>query len=168
MIDKSKGDAMKITIISVGDIKEKYLREAMKEYEKRIRPYAEIEIIEIPESRLPNNPSAAQISQAMEEEGDKILAKINPRAYIFSLVIEGKQLSSEALANSVQHLTTEGYSELVFIIGGSDGLSQAVKKKAHHKLSFSKMTFPHQLMRVILVEQIYRAFKIIRNEPYHK
>ncbi|NLW52322.1 MAG: 23S rRNA (pseudouridine(1915)-N(3))-methyltransferase RlmH [Tissierellia bacterium] len=159
---------MNIDIIAIGDIKEKYLKDAIKEYDKRIKPYSSLNIIELPESKLPNNPSPADINSAMQKEGEKILEKINPRAYVIALCIEGKQLSSEAFSGSIQNITIEGYSEIAFIIGGSNGLSNEVKQRANHKLSFSKMTFPHQLMRVILMEQIYRAFRIMRNEPYHK
>lgn len=159
---------MNIDIIAIGDIKEKYLKDAIKEYEKRIKPYSSINIVELSETKLSNNPSDADIINAMQKEGEKILEKINPRAYAIALCIEGKQLSSEDFSAKIQNITIEGYSEIAFIIGGSNGLSKEVKQRANHKLSFSKMTFPHQLMRVILFEQIYRAFRIMRNEPYHK
>lgn len=159
---------MNIDIIVIGDVKEKYLRDAIKEYEKRLKPYANISTFELKESKLSNNPSPKDIEQALEAEGAEILSKINQRAYVFALCIEGKQLSSEELSESISNLNIEGYNDIAFIIGGSDGLSKAVKDRANFKLSFSKMTFPHQLMRVILLEQIYRAFRIMRNEPYHK
>lgn len=159
---------MNINIIAIGDIKEKYLKDAIKEYQKRIKAYSNITIHEIPEERLSSNPSELEILQAIDKEGEKILAKVNPRSYIFALCIEGKQVTSEGFSNMFEDITLNGYSDITFIIGGSNGLSLSVKKLANHKLSFSKMTYPHQLMRVILLEQIYRAYKIIKNEPYHK
>lgn len=159
---------MNIDILAIGDIKEKYFKDAIKEYSKRLSAYASINITELSEERLSNNPSDAEISQAMEKEGQRILDKINPRAYVIALCIEGKQHSSEDLSSKIQEITVDGYSDIAFIIGGSNGLSPKVKQNAHHKLSFSKMTFPHQLMRVILLEQIYRGFKIMRGEKYHK
>lgn len=159
---------MNIDILAIGDIKEKYFKDAIKEYSKRLSAYASINITELSEERLSNNPSDAEISQAMEKEGQRILDKINPRAYVIALCIEGKQLSSEELSSKIQEITVDGFSDIVFIIGGSNGLSPQVKQNAHLKLSFSKMTFPHQLMRVILLEQVYRGFKIMRGEKYHK
>lgn len=159
---------MNIDIIVIGDIKEKYLKDAIKEYEKRLRPYANISIVELSEEKLANNPSDKDIDQAMEKEGQAILAKINPRSYVIPLCIEGKQMDSEKFSEKIGDITLEGYSHITFVIGGSNGLSKEVKSRADHKLSFSKMTFPHQLMRVILLEQIYRAVRIMKNEPYHK
>lgn len=159
---------MNIDIISVGNIKEKYFTDAIKEYLKRMTSYINLSIIEINEHRLPNNPSDSQILEGMEKEAEAIISKIRDRAYIIALCIEGKQASSENFAKKIQNLTIEGYSDICFIIGGSYGLSDKIKRKSQLKLSFSKMTFPHQLMRVVLIEQIYRAFRIIRNEPYHK
>lgn len=159
---------MNIDIISVGNIKEKYFTDAIKEYSKRMTSYINLSIIEINEHRLPNNPSDSQILEGMEKEAEAIISKIRDRAYIIALCIEGKQASSENFAKKIQNLTIEGYSDICFIIGGSYGLSDKIKRKSQLKLSFSKMTFPHQLMRVVLIEQIYRAFRIIRNEPYHK
>lgn len=159
---------MNIDIIVIGDVKEKYLREAIAEYEKRLKPYANLTTYELKEARLSANPSGKDIEQALEIEGQEILGKINPRAYVCALCIEGKQLSSEDLSATMDSITIDGYNDLVFIIGGSNGLSPEVKKRANLKLSFSKMTFPHQLMRVILLEQIYRGFRILRGEPYHK
>lgn len=159
---------MNIDIICIGDIKEKYLKDAIKEYEKRIRPYSNLNIYELNEAKLSNNPSDKDIIQAMDKEAEAIIQKINPRSYVIPLCIEGKQLDSEDFSKKIEDITIEGYSDITFIIGGSNGLAKAVKTKANHKLSFSKMTFPHQLMRVILLEQIYRAFRIMKNEPYHK
>lgn len=159
---------MNIDIICIGDIKEKYFKDAIKEYEKRIRPYSNLNIYELNEAKLSNNPSDKDIIQAMDKEAEAIIQKINPRSYVIPLCIEGKQLDSEDFSKKIEDITIEGYSDITFIIGGSNGLAKAVKTKANHKLSFSKMTFPHQLMRVILLEQIYRAFRIMKNEPYHK
>lgn len=159
---------MNIDIISVGNIKEKYFQDAIKEYTKRLNPYVNIQIIEVEEYKLSNKHSQAQIQEGMDREADQILSKIKDRAYIVPLCIEGKQLSSEDFADKIERITIDGYSDICFIIGGSYGLHQKVKSKGQMKFSFSKMTFPHQLMRVVLVEQIYRAFRILKNEPYHK
>lgn len=159
---------MNIDIISIGSIKDNYFSDAIKEYSKRMTSYANVNIIELNEYKLPNNPSDAQILEGLEKEADDIISRIRDRAYIIALCIEGKQASSESFAKKIQNLAIEGYSDICFIIGGSYGLSDRIKQKSRLKLSFSKMTFPHQLMRVVLMEQIYRAFRIIRNEPYHK
>lgn len=159
---------MNIDIICVGSIKEKYFIDAIKEYEKRLRPYTNINIIEIDEYKLPNNPSQSQIEEALEKEREMIESKIKDRSYIISLAIEGKQLQSESFSQKIEDITIEGYSNITFLIGSSYGMSNNLKSIANMKLSFSKMTFPHQLMRVVLMEQIYRAFRILRNEPYHK
>lgn len=159
---------MNIDIICVGSIKEKYYIDAIKEYSKRLVSYADINIIEVDEYKIPNNPSNAQINEGLEKERQIIESKIKDRSYIIALVIEGKQLSSEDLSKKIQDITIEGYSNITFLIGSSYGMSQKLKNRANLKLSFSKMTFPHQLIRVVLTEQIYRAFKIMRNEPYHK
>ena len=159
---------MNIDIITVGNIKENYLTQAINEYLKRLRPYANVNIIEIGEYQLSNKASDKEIQQALEKEGQYILAKIKDNSYVISLAIEGKQVTSEALAQKIEDLTIDGYSDITFIIGGSYGMSNELKQKSDMKLSFSKMTFPHQLMRVILLEQVYRSFKILKNEPYHK
>lgn len=159
---------MNIDIICVGSIKEKYYIDAIKEYSKRLSPYTDLNIIEVDEYKLPNNPSLSQINYGLEKEREIIESKIKDRSYLIALVIEGKQLNSEDLSKKIEDITIEGYSNITFLIGSSYGMSQELKNKSNYKLSFSKMTFPHQLMRVILIEQIYRAFKIIRNEPYHK
>ncbi|MDO5026790.1 MAG: 23S rRNA (pseudouridine(1915)-N(3))-methyltransferase RlmH [Tissierellia bacterium] len=159
---------MNIDILAIGDIKEKYLKDAIKEYEKRIKAYANIKIIELAEERLASNPSESEINQSMEKEGERILEKIKPRSFIFALCIEGKQMTSEDFSKKIDQIGLDGYGDISFIIGGSNGLSKAVKNRADYKLSFSKMTFPHQVMRLILLEQTYRAYKISRNEPYHK
>ncbi len=159
---------LNITVICVGSIKESYLSDAIREYAKRIGAYARITVKECKEEHLPSDPSQGEIRGATEREGQKILAAIPPRAYVCALCIEGDQMTSEAFSRRIEGIQTEGYSELAFIIGGSDGLSEAVKKAARLKLSFSKMTFPHQLMRVILFEQIYRALNIAAGGKYHK
>lgn len=159
---------MNIDIIAVGGIKEKYFVDAIKEYMKRLKPYASINIIEINEYKLPNNPSDQEILKGMEKEMEDILSKVRERSYIISLVVEGKQMTSESFAQKIEDLTIDGYSDISFIIGGSHGMDFRLKNKSDLKLSFSKMTFPHQMMRVVLLEQIYRSFKILRNEPYHK
>ncbi len=159
---------LNITVITVGTIKEKYLTDAIKEYTKRIGAYARIEIVECKDEHLPDDPTPAEIRAALEREGERILVAIPKRAYVCALCIEGKTCSSEQFAAMFDAVTTDGFSDIVFVIGGSDGLSDAVKSRADKRLSFSPMTFPHQLMRVILCEQIYRALNINHNGKYHK
>ena len=159
---------MNITILAVGKLKEKYWRDAAGEYAKRLGKYCRLQITEIKESLLPANASAADEEAVKLAEGADILSKIKPADYVVTLEIKGKALSSEALAKHIDELAVNGKSSVVFIIGGSLGLSAEVSKRADLKLSFSAMTFPHQMMRIILLEQIYRSFKIIRNEAYHK
>lgn len=159
---------MNISIISVGKLKEKYLKQGIEEYVKRLGPYAKLTLVEVPDEPAPDTMSAAEIEQVKVAEGEKILSKIGADTYCIALAIEGKQHSSEAFAAELERLATYGQSKIAFIIGGSNGLSSEVLGRANFKLSFSKMTFPHQLMRLILLEQIYRAFRINRNEPYHK
>jgi 23S rRNA (pseudouridine1915-N3)-methyltransferase len=158
---------LNIKIISVGGLKEQYLRDAVAEYIRRLSSFCALEIIEIKESRLPDDPSARQISSAMEDEGKRILAAIPPRSYVAALCIEGKQFSSEELAAKISEISSLS-GTLCFIIGGSNGLSEEIKNLASLKLSFSKLTFPHQLMRVILCEAIYRSFNILKGTKYHK
>lgn len=159
---------MKITIISVGKIKEKYLKQGIDEYTKRLNRYTKINFIEIPDEKAPENLSQAQMEQIKTIEGDKILAKCPKDSFCFALAIQGKQYTSEELASTIKQLTVHGNSHLTFIIGGSLGLSNKVLQHSDQLLSFSKMTFPHQLMKLILTEQIYRSFRINNNEPYHK
>lgn len=159
---------MKITVICVGKIKEKFYREALSEYEKRLSRYCKTEIIEVPDEKTPDGASEALEEQIKEKEGQRILEKIREDSFVCTLEIEGKQMSSEKLASWMEKLTVGGTSHITFIIGGSLGLSDSVKKRSNQALSFSQMTFPHQLMRVILLEQIYRGFRIIHGEPYHK
>lgn len=161
-------DIMKITILSVGKLKEKYWKQAIAEYEKRLGAYTKIEIIEVPDEKAPENMSDKEIEQVKEKEGQRLLAKIKPQATVITLEIEGKMLSSEGLAKELNQRMTQGQSDFVFVIGGSNGLHQDVLQRSNYALSFSKMTFPHQMMRVVLIEQVYRAFKIMRGEAYHK
>ena len=158
---------MKITILCVGKIKEKYFTDAIKEYTKRLSRFANTEIIEVADEKIPDNASAREEEIIKEKEGSKILSKIREASYIIALCIEGKEMSSEELAKKIENISMQN-SHIVFIIGGSLGLSDEVKQKAHLKLSFGQMTLPHQLMRVVLCEQVYRAFKINNNESYHK
>ncbi|WP_225742824.1 23S rRNA (pseudouridine(1915)-N(3))-methyltransferase RlmH [Marinilactibacillus sp. Marseille-P9653] len=159
---------MDITIISVGKLKEKYLIEGIKEYVKRLGAYTKFKIVEVPDEKAPEELSAAEMIQVKDKEGERILAKIPSQAYVFSLAIKSKERSSESFSKEIQQLMLHGNSSIVFVIGGSLGLSEAVMNRSDETISFGKMTYPHQLMRLILIEQIYRAFRIMRNEPYHK
>ena len=159
---------MKIRIIAVGKLKEKYWTEACAEYVKRLSAYCGVEILEIKESLLRANPSPAEEEEVRRSEGRDILSKVNREDYVISLEIDGKMLDSEELSLNIERLGISGRSTVDFIIGGSLGLSEEVSERADMRLSFSAMTFPHQMMRVILLEQIYRSFKIIRGETYHK
>jgi 23S rRNA (pseudouridine1915-N3)-methyltransferase len=157
-----------ISIVTVGKLKEKYLKQGIEEYLKRLGSYAKVEIFEVPDEKAPEELSDTEMVQVKQKEGERILSKIGQDTYVISLAINGKLKSSEELADSLDKLATYGKSKIAFVIGGSLGLSDEVLKRADEQLSFSKMTFPHQLMRLILVEQIYRAFRINRGEPYHK
>jgi len=159
---------MNVTILAVGKLKEKYWQDAVAEYSKRMKRYCNLQITEIKESALRANPSPADEQAVKDAEGADILGKIKPSDFVITLEIKGKGLSSEQLAQKIETLAINGKSSIVFVIGGSLGLSEAVSKRSDFKLSFSAMTFPHQMMRVILLEQIYRSFKINRNEAYHK
>lgn len=159
---------MQITIITVGKLKEKYLINGIAEYSKRIGAYAKLSFVEVPDEKAPENLSLAEEIQVKDREGEKILSKLSPDTHVIALAIDGKMLSSEDLALEMDKLATYGKSKVAFVIGGSLGLSDAVLKRADYKLSFSKMTFPHQLMKLILVEQIYRAYRINTGAPYHK
>ncbi|KYD07971.1 23S rRNA (pseudouridine(1915)-N(3))-methyltransferase RlmH [Heyndrickxia sporothermodurans] len=159
---------MNISIITVGKLKEKYLKQGIDEYLKRLTAYAKVEIIEVPDEKAPEILSETEMEQVKQKEGERILAKIHPDAHVIALAIQGKMKTSEELADGIDKLGTYGKSKIAFVIGGSLGLSDGVMKRANESLSFSKMTFPHQLMRLVLVEQVYRAFRIIRGEPYHK
>jgi 23S rRNA (pseudouridine1915-N3)-methyltransferase len=157
-----------ISIVTVGKLKEKYLKMGIDEYLKRLNSYAKVEVIEVTDEKAPEELSELEMIQVKQKEGERILAKISQDTYVIALAINGKMQSSEELADTLDKLATYGKSKIAFVIGGSLGLSEEVLKRANEKLSFSKMTFPHQLMKLILVEQIYRAFRINRNEPYHK
>ena len=159
---------MNITIISVGKLKEKYLLEGTAEYAKRLLPYATLRLVEIADEPDPKLSSPAAIDAVLQKEAEKIRARLKKDTYLIALVIKGKQFSSENFAEKLRELALDGKSDLAFLIGGSHGLHPELIKAADLHLSFSAFTFPHQLMRLILVEQIYRAFKIIKNEPYHK
>lgn len=159
---------MNITVIAIGKLKEKYWTDAVKEYSKRLGGYCNLNIIELKESPLRANPSATDEEAVKVAEGSDILSRIKPTDFVITLEIKGKGLSSEQLADKIEDLAINGKSSIVFVIGGSLGLSAEVSKRSNFKLSFSAMTFPHQMMRVILLEQVYRAFKIIRHEAYHK
>lgn len=159
---------MKITVITVGKIKEKYFTMAIDEYTKRLSRYCRLEIIELQDEKTPDHSSEALNLQIKAKEGDRILTAIKDDAYVIALAIEGKMLDSVELSEKIESLGVNGTSHIAFVIGGSLGLDERVLQRADMKLSFSKMTFPHQLMRVVLLEQIYRAYRIISNEPYHK
>lgn len=159
---------MSITIVSVGKIKEKYLNMAIDEYAKRLTKYTKLNFIQVQDEKTPDNASDAINEKIKQIEGERILKNIKESAYVIALAIEGNQLTSEKLASTLDNLSISGKSDIVFVIGGSLGLSKEVLNRANYLLSFSKMTFPHQLMKVILLEQIYRSYRIIKNEPYHK
>jgi 23S rRNA (pseudouridine1915-N3)-methyltransferase len=159
---------MKITIISVGKIKEKYLKDAINEYNKRLSSYCTLTHIEVADEKAPENISQKDQLNIKNIEGERILSKIKDKQYVFALDLAGKQRTSEEFSSELDKLAVYGNSDIVFVIGGSLGLSNSIIKRANSKICFSKMTFPHQLMKVILLEQIYRGFKIIKGEPYHK
>ena len=159
---------MKIDLITVGKIKETFYRDAIQEYTKRLSKYCKIDIIEVPDEKTPDNASILVEQQIKEKEGNRILGKLSSDSYVIALAIEGKNPDSVELSSMIDSLGIGGVSHIQFIIGGSLGLSPEVLKRADYKLSFSRMTFPHQLMRVILLEQLYRAYRIMHNEPYHK
>lgn len=159
---------MKITVITVGKLKEKYLKDAIAEYSKRLSKYCKLEIIEVADEKTPDNASEAVEIAIRDKEAERILKYLKDDAYVITLEIGGEMLSSEEFADKIDKLGIQGISHIIFIIGGSIGLGQAVVKKSDYALSFSKMTFPHQLMRVILLEQIYRGYRIVTGAPYHK
>ena len=159
---------MKITIIAVGKIKEKFYRDAIDEYAKRLSKYCKFEIIEVGDEKTPDKCSEVEEQIILSKEAEKILKHVRADMYVYALAIQGKKLDSVSFANEINQKGITGVSSIAFIIGGSLGLHSSVLNRANYKLSFSDMTFPHQLMRVILSEQIYRSFRIIANEPYHK
>ena len=159
---------MRITVVAVGKLKEKFYEQAVAEYAKRLSRYCRLEILQVADEKTPDGASEAAERQIREKEGKRILAQIKDGAYVIALASEGQMLTSEGLAEKLGRLGVEGNGHLVFVIGGSLGLSDEVMRRADYALSFSRMTFPHQLMRVVLLEQIYRGFRILNGEPYHK
>lgn len=159
---------MNINIIAVGKIKEKYIQEGIKEFSKRLSRYCNLKIIEVDDEKAPENLSDKEMEVVKQKEGQKILSKIPQNSFIISLEIQGREISSEDLSKKMEDVMVSGINDITFIIGGSLGLSDEVRSKSDFKLSFSKMTFPHQLMRLILLEQVYRGWRIMKNEPYHK
>lgn len=159
---------MNINIIAVGKIKEKYIQEGIKEFSKRLSRYCNLNIIEIEDEKAPENLSEKDMLIVKAKEGEKILNKIPTSSFVIALVIDGKQVTSEGLADKFEDIMVNGSNDITFIIGGSLGLASEVINRSNFKLSFSKMTFPHQMMRLILLEQVYRAWRIIKGEPYHK
>ncbi len=159
---------MKITVLCAGKIKEDFYRKAIAEYEKRLSRYCKLEIIEVADEKTPDSASAAVEMQIKEKEGERLLKYIREDTYVIALAIEGRMLDSVQMSHFLEKLGLTGKSHVAFVIGGSLGLSEKILKRADEKLSFSRMTFPHQLMRVILLEQIYRSYRIMHNEPYHK
>lgn len=159
---------MNITIVTVGKLKEKYLKMGMDEYLKRLSSYAKVETIEVPDEKAPENLSEADMEIVKRKEGERILSKINPDTYVIALALDGKMKTSEQMAADLDKLMTYGKSKVAFVIGGSLGLHSDVLNRADEKLCFGKMTLPHQLMKLVLLEQIYRSFRIIKGEPYHK
>lgn len=159
---------MQIDIICVGKVKEQYLRDAIGEYSKRLSRYCKLNILEVADEKTPEHASEGVERQIKAKEGERIAKHIKPGAYVIALAIDGQQVTSEGFARKINQLGIQGVSHIQFVIGGSIGMDDAILRKANYKLSFSKMTFPHQLMRVILLEQVYRAYKINAHEPYHK
>ncbi|MEG0383865.1 MAG: 23S rRNA (pseudouridine(1915)-N(3))-methyltransferase RlmH [Solibacillus sp.] len=159
---------MNITVVSVGKLKEKYLKMGIDEYVKRLGSYAKIEIVEVADEKAPEQLSEAEMELVKKKESERILAKINDGTYVIALALDGKMKSSEQMAADLDSLMTYGKSKVAFVIGGSLGLHDDVLKRADEKLCFGKMTLPHQLMKLVLIEQIYRSFRIIKGEPYHK
>ena len=159
---------MKITVIGVGKVKEKFFRDAIEEYAKRLSRYCKLELCEVADEKTPDGASEAVETAIKEKEADRILGKLAEDAYVITLDIGGKKMDSVAFGKKIEQLGISGKSHLAFIIGGSLGLHEKVKSRADLAISFSDMTFPHQLMRVILLEQIYRGYRIVKGEPYHK
>ncbi len=156
-----------VKFITLGTLKEAYLREAAAEYEKRLSAFCRVQTVQLKEERLPDSPSEGEIRQALEREAQKIIAEMPPRSYKIAMCVEGKQLSSEELGDKLGDIS-ERYSDICFIIGSSHGLSESVKNACDMKLSVSRLTFPHQLMRVLLLEAVYRGFNILKGTKYHK
>ncbi len=159
---------MKITILAVGKIKEKYFTEAIQEYGKRLGRYCKLEMIEVPDEKTPDHASDREEDLIREREGERLRHYIRDGGYVIALAIDGRQTTSEGFAGKLQKLGVRGKSHIIFVIGGSIGLDPTILQEADERLSFSQMTFPHQLMRVVLLEQVYRAYRIMNGEPYHK
>lgn len=159
---------MKLTVITVGKLKEKYWVDAVKEYKKRISKYAKIELIEVADEKEPNNASEKDIEMIKDKEGERILSKIKDSQHVVTLEIEGKEYTSESLAKQYQTWMNTGKSDVVFVIGGSNGIGREVKKRSNQEISFGSLTYPHQMMKVMILEQLFRVNKILRNENYHK
>ena len=159
---------MKLTVITVGKLKEKYWVDAVKEYKKRISKYAKIELIEVADEKEPNNASEKDIEVIKDKEGERILSKIKDSQHVVTLEIEGKEYTSESLAKQYQTWMNTGKSDVVFVIGGSNGIGREVKKRSNQEISFGSLTYPHQMMKVMILEQLFRVNKILRNENYHK
>lgn len=159
---------MKITVLTVGKIKEKYLRDGIAEYAKRLSRYCKLEILEVPDEKTPDKISETMENQIKSTEGNRLLKYIRDDDYVIALTIDGTMLDSLELAQHIENLGVRGVSHIIFVVGGSLGLSDEIIKRANYRLSFSKMTFPHQLMRMILLEQVYRSYRIVNHEPYHK
>ena len=159
---------MKLTVITVGKLKEKYWVDAVKEYKKRISKYAKIELIEVADEKEPNNASEKDIEMIKDKEGERILSKIKDSQHVVTLEIEGKEYTSESLAKQYQTWMNTGKSDVVFVIGGSNGIGREMKKRSNQEISFGSLTYPHQMMKVMILEQLFRMNKILRNEAYHK
>ena len=159
---------MKLTVITVGKLKEKYWVDAVKEYKKRISKYAKIELIEVADEKEPNNASEKDIELIKDKEGERILSKIKDSQHVVTLEIEGKEYTSESLAKQYQTWMNTGKSDVIFVIGGSNGIGREVKKRSNQEISFGSLTYPHQMMKVMILEQLFRVNKILRNENYHK
>lgn len=159
---------MNITLVTVGKLKEKYLKEGIEEYSKRLGRFCKLQIVEVPDEKISDNPCQSEIEAVKRKEGEGIKKYLRDDAYKVALCIDGSMLSSEEMASKISGLTVNGISHIMFVIGGSVGLSKGITESCDFRLSFSKMTFPHQLMRLVLLEQIYRCFKINYNETYHK
>ncbi|OUO40445.1 23S rRNA (pseudouridine(1915)-N(3))-methyltransferase RlmH [Megamonas hypermegale] len=158
---------MKISIVAAGKIKEKYLRDGIAEFTKRLKPFTQIEFLEINEEKMKDNPSPAEKAAVLKTEGERLLKKVPAGSYLIVLDVVGKSISSEELSQKIDTLTLNGHSHITFLIGGAFGLSQEIRDRADERISFSRMTFTHQMIRLLLIEQIYRAFKISRGEKYH-
>ncbi|WP_286034801.1 23S rRNA (pseudouridine(1915)-N(3))-methyltransferase RlmH [Megamonas hypermegale] len=158
---------MKISIVAAGKIKEKYLRDGIAEFTKRLKPFTQIEFLEINEEKMKDNPSPAEKAAVLKAEGERLLKKVPAGSYLIVLDVVGKSISSEELSQKIDTLTLNGHSHITFLIGGAFGLSQEIRNRADERISFSRMTFTHQMIRLLLIEQIYRAFKISRGEKYH-